>query len=410
VPVPTTAEDLATEDVRRVAHACLQRSVEHAARVTARVLEVLPELAPQHAPDEADVVRRSTEQNLGAMFAALAFGVAPEQVPAPPDTHVLLDHIVARGGDVTTVLRAYRVGQEVLLAGWTAEAAAQVPDRERLVEVLRRGSAHFCMFIDSACEHLVAEHRRRDGVLPGAGERPARAAVDALLSDEVVDAAAAEAATGHPLHLDQLALVLLPVAPGADAPTAVAALREAAGAADALAVPAGGGTWWAWLGLPAAADEPLLRRLADVPVGGLVVGAAAGGRGREGLRRGHAAALEAARTAGLAPVPRPGVVLHADVRFAAVLCADPERARRLAADRLGELAGDDEPTARLRETVRAYLRCGRSKLETARALHVHHKTVAYRLARAERLLGGPVDAAPGELEAALLIDRTLRGR
>lgn len=95
--------------------------------------------------------------------------------------------------------------------------------------------------------------------------------------------------------------------------------------------------------------------------------------------------------------------------MAALLCADPERARRVAADRLGRLASRDESTARLRETVRTYLASGRSVTRTAQALHVHQKTVSYRLSKAADLLGRPVTEATGELEAALLIDITLYG-
>jgi DNA-binding PucR family transcriptional regulator len=103
------------------------------------------------------------------------------------------------------------------------------------------------------------------------------------------------------------------------------------------------------------------------------------------------------------------VVRHRDVEVAAVLCADPERARRLAEGRLGALARRDEATSRLRATVRAYLAVGRNLARTAEALHVHHKTVSYRLAKATELLGHPIAEAAYDLEAALIIDFTLHG-
>ena len=91
------------------------------------------------------------------------------------------------------------------------------------------------------------------------------------------------------------------------------------------------------------------------------------------------------------------------------MCTDPERARPFAADRLGALGGRDETCARLRETLLVYLSQGCSRTRTAAALHVHHKTVSYRLSQAEQLLGRPIDEDILELGAALLIDRTLHG-
>lgn len=98
---------------------------------------------------------------------------------------------------------------------------------------------------------------------------------------------------------------------------------------------------------------------------------------------------------------------HHGVRLAATLCADPDRARLLADELLGALGADTDHCARLREILFAYLSHACNKTITAQALHVHHKTVSYRLDQAEKLLGRVVTSNPLELGAALLIKQTL---
>jgi DNA-binding PucR family transcriptional regulator len=149
--------------------------------------------------------------------------------------------------------------------------------------------------------------------------------------------------------------------------------------------------------------------LCALPPDGVLIGLGEPGQGRSGFRRSHAQAREAERTTRLSGVPVAGVVRHHDVELAALLCADPDHAGRFATDRLGPLSARDEGTGRLRETLRTYLASGCSTARTAEVLHVHQKTVAYRLARCTELLGRPLGQANGELEAALLIDLTLHG-
>ena len=92
-----------------------------------------------------------------------------------------------------------------------------------------------------------------------------------------------------------------------------------------------------------------------------------------------------------------------------MLCADSERARALALAELGPLAGEDEASARLRETIATFLACGESHVAAAAKLFVHQKTVAYRVRQAESILGRKLTERRTELEAALLVHRALTG-
>ncbi|WP_354699106.1 hypothetical protein DSM112329_04813 [Paraconexibacter sp. AEG42_29] len=437
-PKPDPAADArATAETQRLALELLPHSDLVAAAVTERVLEVIPDLAPDAAADGVAVTRESTDQNIGAMLATLAFGVPPSAIEPPLGTQKLLRQAVAAGGDATMVLHAYRVGHERLWQLWSDHAVANVADPELLHAVLRTSSTHFFAFIDRSCERLVDEYRREFAEArltgpEGAGAGASRSElIDALLGDEAVDLEAARVRLGYDIAGHHTAIVLRPITAEADARAALDALVAAATTAAAahaavngraaagpaapaaprvLTRPAGDGAWWAWVGWwPDAPPAAVRDALAACATDGIVAALGQPGRGRDGFRRSHEQALDAERIARLARQPRAGVVRHEEVELAGLLCHDRARAERLAAGRLGVLSQDDDATARLRETLRAYLASGGSKKRTAAMLHVHQKTVAYRLTRVEQLLGRRLAGDTAELDAALRIHLTLHG-
>ena len=82
---------------------------------------------------------------------------------------------------------------------------------------------------------------------------------------------------------------------------------------------------------------------------------------------------------------------------------DLPRARAFVCRQLGPLASPDEPAERLRETVLAFLAAGGSATRVAKELYDHQNTVAYRVKRAEELLGRRVTESPIELTCALTL-------
>jgi hypothetical protein len=412
-PAAPVGAEPAVEVVQRLAHELLPRSGEIAADITAEVLARLPRLVPAGDPQAVDAVRESTDQNIGAILSTLAFAVPATATEPVLGARKLLRHSVTGGGDITDLLRAYRHGHELIWQRWSAYVGERVPDAERLAEVLALSSQHIFTFIDRSCDHLVSEYQARFGGSgpggPGSGGRTPGELIRDLLGDGPVDEGAASCQLGYDVRGHHLALALAPLTSTGDVRRAMDALRTAAAAGASLALPVGDGTWWLWFTWPAAPDPARLARIAAVALDGVLAGVGRVGRGRAGFRRSHEQAREADRTARLSRHPRDGVVHYADLELVGVLCTEPERARPFAADRLGALAGRDETCARLRETLLAYLENGCSGTRTAQALHVHHKTVSYRLAQAEDLLGRPLTESVLELGAALLIDRTLHG-
>jgi hypothetical protein len=407
-----TVSEPAAEAVQRCAHELLPRSGEIAADITAEVLARLPRLVPAGSPEGVDAVRESTDQNVGAILSTLAFGVPATATEPVLGARKLLRRSTEGGGTITDLLRAYRYGHELVWQRWSEYVTARLGDvvsAEQLAEVLALSSQHMFTFIDQSCEHLVTEYRAMFGGSTGPRGQAPSEVIHELLRDGPTDEGYASSLLHYDVRGHHVSLVLAPLSAAGDVRISLDALTTAAGAGATLTLPVGDGTWWVWLNWPSAPSPTQLADLAAVPLYGVLAGMGRPGRGRQGFRRSHHEAREADRAARLSRHPRAGVTAFREIQLAAVMCTDPERARPFAADRLGALGGRDETCARLRETLLVYLSQGCSRTRTASALHVHHKTVSYRLSQAEQLLGHPVDQDLLELGAALLIDRTLHG-
>ncbi|MEV4422870.1 helix-turn-helix domain-containing protein [Patulibacter sp. NPDC049589] len=401
----------AAGEVQRLARALLPHTTEIAADVTRQVVEAVPEVAPLAVPDALESLTESTEHNIGAILSMFAFDAVPTAIEPPAATLRTLEGTIAAGGDVATVLRAFRAGHAAVWEHWASRVQEET-EPELVPSVLRYSSKRLFAYIDGACEQLVTRHRelypeRTD--LP-AGPRTRQVALSDLLNGTAADGHAAGATLGYDLHGHHVALVLAPAESRANVREALGAVVAAAGPARTFTHTSGDGQWFAWLGWDAAPTAQALQAAAAVPTAGVVVGMGRPASGAEGFRRSHAQALETLRTVRLRPVPRTGVTDHREVELAAVLVAgNADRSRRYAADHLGLLSARDESTARLRETLRVFLATGGSQKQTAARLSVHAKTVAYRLARTEELLGHPIERRRTEVEVALLIDQALSG-
>jgi DNA-binding PucR family transcriptional regulator len=406
--VTSDESEPAAEVVQRCAHELLPRSGEIAADISAQVAAKLPRLVGPGSEQGIEAIRESTDQNIGAILSTLAFGVPATATEPVLGARKLLRHTVNGGGGITDLLRAYHYGHELIWQRWSEYVSGQLHDAEQLSAVLAMSSRHMFTFIDRSCEYLVAEFQSTYGGSAGQLARAPGEVIRELVGDGPVDEGLASAVLGYDVRGHHLAFVLSPVAAAGDVHAALDALAARAGATT-VHLPVGDGTLWAWFSWPAAPSPAQLADLAAVPLTGVLAGMGRPGRGRQGFRRSHHQAREADRAARLSRHPRAGVTGFQEIQLAAVMCTDPERARPFAADRLGALGGRDETCARLRETLLVYLSQGCSRTRTAAALHVHHKTVSYRLSQAEQLLGRPIDEDILELGAALLIDRTLHG-
>lgn len=95
------------------------------------------------------------------------------------------------------------------------------------------------------------------------------------------------------------------------------------------------------------------------------------------------------------------IVSYADVDLLSLLSADRDQARLFVRRELAGLLGSDAMAHAIRETLRHFLLGGRSRQAASAATHVAATTVAYRVKRAEELLGRSTLARTQETIAAL---------
>jgi len=394
--------------MRRCAHDILLRSAEVSTEVAAHVLANVAGLTPNGSAQAVKALHDSTDQNIGAIFATLAFGVAADAAEPPSGTQDLLRHTVAEGGEITDLLRAYRYGHALLWDIWSDHVAHRVSDAERLRDVLAMSSRHIFTFIDRSCERLVNDYQHRYGGRSQPGRSVAATIRDLLVDDNPVDETMASTVLRSDIRGYHVALMLSPIAVGAEVRTVADTLAAAADAASVVTLLVGDGTMWSWLSWPTPPGNDPLTRVSRTRTNDVVVGMGEVGRGRSGFARSHRQARDAERVARLNRTVTGAVVRYRDVELAGALCSDLTRAMWFAEERLAALANDDPTCERLRETVLVYLDNGCRQSSAAEILHVHPKTVSYRLAQAEELLGHPLTENMLEVGAALVIEQALR--
>lgn len=381
----------------------LQHADAVADAVNRRAIETEPALVDADDPSTAEATLHSSQANVGAILAQLAYGVPGKATLPSAGALELFERLADHEDGLTTVLRGYRVGIAELWQIWAAHVAQRVEDPQELHAVMAASTAHMLMAVDRISQELVdswaeTRRRRRQGLDVSPEELVRAALFDGAGADEALGR------LGYPQDALHVAVALPPSLDEASVRQLVSRLRVVG---DAETVSARWDTGWVvWL----AFERDPLPRVKEALEEALTlpdpVGTGSPAPGLEGFRSSYREALDARRIAVLRGSS--GVTRHRDVALLAVLCADPERARALAVGELGPLAqAGDDTMERLRETLTAYLACGESHVGAAQRLFVHQKTVAYRIRQAEALLGRRIGDRRVELEAALLVHRAL---
>jgi DNA-binding PucR family transcriptional regulator len=187
-----------------------------------------------------------------------------------------------------------------------------------------------------------------------------------------------------------------------------AAIRDIAatiGSQRPLVHPLGTLSVAAWVTTNSAVPSPVLDELrfrtATAPGVRVAIGEPASGM--KGFRDSHLQAVEAERIARLAGRREGSVTRFHDISLRSLTTANLEQAHSFVATELGSLGAADETTRRLAATVRTFLDENRNRGRTAKRLHVHENTVAYRLRQAEELLGRSLETRTLELRVALAL-------
>ncbi len=357
----------------------------------------------------------SVESNIESLVHLLRYDLPVAESHAPAAAREYARRLAQRGIGVTALIRAYRLGQELVTSWAFEQLAAMASDPTVALRAERLFSELTFRFIDSISEQVVEEYETERARRQAQRNTMRVAMVEELVAGRTIDVATAEQAIGHRLRQHHLGVIAwcdeadAQANPVASLEHAIDALVTALAAPSApLVLPRERTVAWAWIPLGRGTAQEIGRFLLDPSLparaGGtrLAVGRPAAGPG--GFRTSHAEASRAHRLAVAAGTHAATVTSFArsDVRTATMLAQDLESTRQLVAGALGRLALDTDGARRLRETVQAFLAHRGSFLATGEHLHLHKNTVKYRIDKAVEELGRPLDHDRLELELALV--------
>lgn len=373
------------------------------------IWEVLTRDIPELRGDDLveKLLDASVEENVATLLHVFEHG-HDDTVRAPAAAVEYARRLAQRGVPTNALTRAYRVGHGRFLGRCLDQLAETTADHELGALVTRRlveGSFHY---IDRVSEEVVDvyQHERDRWLLTQTALTAAR--VRDILQGAAVDIPATEAALGYRLgrhHLGVVAWVVVPT--GANEGLAhldrlgARAARNLDGGARHLFVPRDEALAWMWIPLPNGDPLPYEVVSAALDDGDATVRVATGAPayGLEGFRQ---TLVQAQRAQDLALAADPGsrVTAFSDVAAIALLCADIDAARSWVWQTLAELAFDDAPHARLRDTLQMFLHTG-TYTATADRLALHKNSVQYRIHKAEEALGAGIEDRRADLELAL---------
>jgi DNA-binding PucR family transcriptional regulator len=356
-----------------------------------------------------DLLYASIESNLETLVHIARYGIAVEEVSSPGAAEEYARRLAQRGISSTVLIRAYRLGQQLVLQWAFGELARREPDAQIAFTASRLFTDLTFKYVDSISEQVVVAYEtERERWLTH--RNTVRSAMLAeLLAGDTVDAATAEQALGYRLRQHHLGAVLW----GADVRVMEKTLttigRSLGVSGQPLFFPRDRSTAWAWLplGREAAHLDPEAADFGAHPSFRIALGSA--GAGSTGFRVSHLEAVRAQQVALAARATAQPLTSYDDpeVRTAAMLASDLEATRRLVAKSLGPLAADTEAAERLRDTLLTFLAAKGSYVATAERVHLHKNTVKYRVDKAIEERGRPLDDERLELELALVACRWL---
>lgn len=400
---------------RRVAETAdrLHRRLPELAAVMHRSLEgQIPELRGDERITE--LLGASVEGNVDTVLRALRYDIAVERVEAPTAALEYARRLAQHGVPVNALVRAYRLGQRLMNELVFGEVRTlDIPEQMRYA-VIEAITATLFEYIDWISQQVVASYEdERERWLENQNSLRALRVREILAATKMIDVDEASTSIRYPLRWHHLGLVLW--YPDTRAKSRelgglqrlLRELGEAAGAgAGSLFVAADQTCAWGWLPYRAMMPDVATKvrefvlTLPDFP--SVAIGRLS--KGVEGFRRSHREAQNARRVA-IAGKREPTVIGASDpgLSIAALVSGDIADTRAWVLDVLGDLAGDDENDARLRETLRLFLGCGCSYKTAADVLNLHFNTVKYRVGRAVARRGREVGDDRLDVELALLV-------
>lgn len=410
-PATGATESRVTQALSAAADRLLLELEELSGGMAEYLFREIPELGDE--PELLAEMHASNRANVSAWLEMIKRGAAVNEVVAPPDAIRVARTYVMRGAPLTMLLRVYHLGHGYVYRWWLRALRLGEHPPEMIDRLIRRSLELSFAYVDAMSAHIAETYAAEKARLARRADAARAETARALLSGVALDLDAASRTLGYQLRRWHVAAVLW-ADPADDAEEPLGRLEAAAGeigarlgASRPLLVPTGRSLLWSWWATSDAPPDAVLREAARPRRDGVSVALGEPGEGAEAFAHSHAQAQEARRIALVAERPAGAVIRYGDVELVSLLAADVDRARRFMLSELGPLAADDDATARLRATLKAYLEEGSSLVAAARRLGIHENTVKYRLRRCEELLGRSPADRPLRLQAAILLAETV---
>lgn len=372
--------------------------------------ERLPELLA--SAEALEVNRASTEASIRDFAEVLLAGADPgEAARLASPTLAYAQDGAQHAIPLATLMRSYRLAHAATAQHFASILETHARDAEELILATELSSEWMFAYVDAAlCLVEEVYTAERDRWLRSAAASQAET-ISTILAGAPIDTEVASRRLRHDVRRVHVAAIawLDSHEEGRNTQalleSAIRDIAAAIGDQKPLVHPLGILSAAAWIGshseVPSKVLDELRFRTATAPGVRIAVGEPA--RGIAGFRSSHVEALEAQRVARLTGRPAGSVTRYRTVSLRALATVDADQAAAFVRRELGKLGATDEATRRLAATLRTYLEENGSRGRTAKRLHVHENTVAYRIRQAEELLGRPVDKRTLELRAALAL-------
>lgn len=352
--------------------------------------------------------------NIDTFFSSIRHNIPVRNVEPPTAALEYARRLAQREVSANALVRAYRLGHRAALKAVIAEIRAAELEPKLSLDVYERIETVSFDYIDWISQQVVATYQvERDHWLENRNSLRAFR-VRELLSPGEIDMDATTTALGYPLRRIHLAVIFWCTGSGeGDELKAMERfaqrLTESAGAKEnPLFVAVDRVTAWAWIPLGVSAAPDAVARIRAFTEQARAAPQIAVGNplpGVDGFRRSHQQAQDS-RTVAIATggaARRVTAVSDPGLSVAALLGDNLHAASAWVGEVLGPLASNTDSDERLRETLRVFLRTGRSHKAAAEELHLHVNSVKYRIGRAIERRGRPITDDRLDVELALLL-------
>jgi DNA-binding PucR family transcriptional regulator len=361
-----------------------------------------------------ELLGASVQGNVDTILRALRYDIALEHVQAPTAAMEYARRLAQRGVPVHALVRAYRLGQRRMNEIVFSELRALELAPAARFAVIDAVTGTLFDYIDWISQQVVVVYEdERERWLENQNSIRALRVREVLAGKKPIDIDAVTTAIRYPLRWHHLALVMWyrdGDGQGDELARLQRFLRDLAQAGQAAASPlfvaADQVSGWGWLPYKEAVDAiEAVRRFALARADSPSVGIGMVAHGLDGFRRSHREADVARRVAISGSMPEPVIIAATDpgLSIAAQFGSDIGSAREWVGNVLAGLATDTENDARLRETLRVFLRCGGSYKTAAEELGLHFNSVKYRISRAAARRGRPIEQDRLDVEVALVV-------